>query len=118
MVTKDDLKIVNSFVEELDNTTWAFVEYNGDRYILTSQNVTDEVLDKIRNEDPYLGLLFQLGLARYDCAVFRGDKDWVIKGKCDDSCAQGICTKRIAQARPENPSIDVCYNLLIDYLNS
>lgn len=118
MVTRDDLNVVRTYVEDLDNTTWAFVEYKGDRYILTAQNVTDEVLDKIRDEDPYLGLMFQLGLARYDCAVFRGDKDWVIKGTCNDECSKGICTKRIAQSRAENPTIDTCYNLLIDYLNS
>jgi len=118
MVTRDDLKIVDVRVESIDNTTWAHVEYKGDRYILTSQNVTDEVLDRMADEDPMLAMMFLFGLPRFDCAVFRGDENWVIKGECDDTCAQGVCTKRIAQARPADPSIDVSYNLLLDYLNS
>lgn len=118
MVTRDDLKIVDVRVESIDNTTWANVEYKGDRYILTSQNVTDEVLDKMADEDPMLAMMFLFGLPRFDCAVFRGDENWIIKGECDDTCAQGVCTKRIAQARPVEPSIDVSYNLLLDYLNS
>ena len=118
MVTRDDLKIVDVRVESIDNTTWANVEYNGERYILTAQNVTDEVLDKMADEDPMLAMMFLFGLPRFDCAVFRGDENWVIKGECDDTCAQGVCTKRIAQARPVEPSIEISYNLLLDYLNS
>ena len=118
MVTREDLKIVDVRVESIDNTTWANVEYKGERYILTSQNVTDEVLDKMADEDPMLAMMFLFGLPRFDCAVFRGDENWVIKGECDDTCAQGVCTKRIAQARPVEPSIEISYNLLLDYLNS
>lgn len=118
MVTRDDLKVVETVLEKIDNTVWAYVEYKGSRYILTSQNVTDEVLDKMRDEDPHLSLLFQMGLTRQECAVFRGDEYWHIKGTCNDECSKGICTKRIAQSKPENPTIDDAFNLLLDYLNS
>lgn len=117
-VTRDDLNVVSTRLEEIDNTTWANVEYKGERYILTSQNVTDEVLDKMSQEDPMLAMMFLFGLPRFDCAVFRGDENWIIKGKCDETCAQGVCTKRIAQAKPLEPSIDVSFDLLLDYLNA
>lgn len=117
-VTKEDLNITKEWIEEYDNTTWANVEYKGERYILTSQNVTDDVLDKIKEEDPYLALMFLLGVPRFDCAVFRGDDSWKIKGECDETCSQGVCTKRISQARPLEPSIDISFNLLLEYLNS
>lgn len=118
-VTRDDLNVVSTRLEEIDNTTWANVEYKGERYILTSQNVTDEVLENMRKEDPMLAMMFLFGLPRFDCAVFRGDENWVIKGECDESCAQGVCTKRISQARDmDEPSIDISFNLLLDYLNS
>lgn len=119
MVTRNDLNVVSTWVDDSDNTTWANVEYKGERFVLTSQNVTDDVLARIQEEDPYLGLLFLLGVPRYDCAVFRGDSDWHIKGECDESCSQGVCTKRISQARDmDEPSIDISFNLLLDYLNS
>lgn len=119
MITKQDLNVVKTYVEEIDNTTWALVEFNKDRYILTSTNVTDKVLDDMQEKDPYLSLMHILGLPRFECAVFRGDKDWHIVGKCDDTCSNGICTKRIAQAKDvQNPTIDISFNLLIDYLNS
>lgn len=117
-VTRDDLNVVSTRLEEIDNTTWANVEYNGERYILTSQNVTDEVLDRMADEDPYLSLMFLFGVPRFECAVFRGDENWVIKGECDENCKNGVCNKRIAQAKPEEPTIDISFNLLLDYLNA
>lgn len=118
MVTLQDLNVVDVHLEKIDNTTWANVEYKGERYILTSQNVTDEVMDRMAEEDPIFAMMFLFGLPRFDCAVFRGDENWVIKGECDETCGQGVCTKRIAQARPDDPTIDVSFNLLLDYLNS
>ena len=118
IVTRDDLKVVRTWKEEIDNTDWANVEYNGQRYILTSQNVTDEVLDKMSVEDPMLAMMFLFGLPRFDCAVFRGDDNWIIEGECTEECAQGVCTKRIAQAKPLEPSLDISFDLLLGYLNA
>lgn len=117
-VTRDDLNVVSTRLEEIDNTTWANVEYKGERYILTSQNVTDEVLDKMSVEDPMLAMMFLFGLPRFDCAVFRGDENWIIKGECTEECASGVCTRRIAQAKTLEPSIEVSFGLLLDYLNA
>jgi hypothetical protein len=118
MVSMADLKVVDVRVEEIDNTTWANVEYNGNRYILTATNVTDDVMDRMAQEDPMLAMMFLFGLPRFDCAVFRGDENWTIVGECNDECAKGVCTKRIAQAKPLEPTIEISYNLLLDYLNS
>jgi hypothetical protein len=120
MITRNDLKIVDTYVEPSDNTVYAHVEHDGVRYILTSTNVTDDVLEDIFETDPISGLYFSLDLLpRKDNGVFYGDENWHIKGECSEECEKsGVCTKRIASDRTqEEPTIDHSFSMLLRFLN-
>lgn len=116
-VTINDLKVVDSYVEDSDKTEWRHVEVNGERYILTATNVTDDLMSTMLDEDPLMSLWFELGaLPRQDNAVFRADGDWSIIGECNDECSKGICTKRIAT--DTKGDIGTSFDMLIRFLNN
>lgn len=120
MITRDDLKIVDQYTEDVDNTIWMHVEYDGQRYILTATDVTDEVLDDMHEKDVFAAVGYMMEFyPRFDHGVFRGDENWKIKGECDDRCADGVCTKRIASDQDTRPvSIDHSINMLLRFLNN
>ena len=119
MITRKDLKIVDTYMEGSDNTVWAHVEYDGQRYILTSTNVTDEVLNQMEESDPLSAMFTHMGLLpRRDNGVFRGDVNWQIVGECGPQCESGLCTKRLASDSPESPTIEHAIDMLLRFLNN
>lgn len=119
MITRNDLKIVDTYVEGSDETVWAHVEHDNKRYILTSTNVTDEVLERCFEKDPMVALFLETGMIpRKDNGVFRGDETWNIIGECGEACASGICSKRLASDSPEHPTIEHAIDMLLRFLNN
>lgn len=119
MISMDDLKIVDQYVDDVDNTVWAHVEFGDKRYILTSTNVTDDVLDRMTNLDIMSAAFYGIGLfPRKDNAVFYGDENWNIAGECGPKCEEGICTKRIAEDHIDNPTIQHSFDMLLRFLNN
>jgi hypothetical protein len=120
MITRDDLKVLDIYKDGSDETTWAKVEYDNKRYILTATNVTDEVLARVELADPLVSLFLDMGMIpRYDNGVFRGDENWEIIGECNEECEKGVCTKRLASDRdPATANIDHSFEMLLRYLNN
>jgi hypothetical protein len=117
MVTREDLKTVSSHVEPTDLSEWRHVEYNGQRFILISTELTEDVIMNVMQEDPAFGffLMFQ---PEKDTAVFRADENWQIIGpECSEECAEGVCTRRVA-SNSKVADIELGYKMLLDYLNA
>lgn len=115
MITRQDLKTVEINVD-VDTTEWRHVEApDGRKFLLSATSLTKEDVLKMH---PILAMTY-LSVPAYmvESVVYPSDDNWEIKGECNETCAQGICTRRVAQDRNVG-SIDTAYDLLLNYLNS
>lgn len=120
-VTRDDLETTRVWID-YDKAEWREVEYGGKGYLLCTGNMTPEDIDEIASQDPQLALFYALGLyPTVFTYVFPAEKnllgEWDIPGECDESCASGVCNRRIAQ-RHDVGDPDVAYSMLLDHLNA
>jgi hypothetical protein len=110
-VTKGDLKILST---ESDLGVWRdVVQYNDICYIVAAHDLRNDPLSEI------LANLLKAPLVESYVMVAKYDSDfgeWVPKNECNESCATGVCNKRVL-------TIPVCdinkaYDSLLDYLNA
>ncbi len=112
-VTRDDLKVIQS---EHDNfAKHDVVEYNGRNYIVASHD-----MEYAEGSDAFLGFLLNLpDKETYVMLAKWSDEDelWIPAIECDESCASGVCNKRVF-TNEDVADIETGYAGLLNYLNA
>jgi hypothetical protein len=115
VITFPDLSTVSTSVSPDLTVTHNVEAPNGTRYVLFATDVTEDDLELL---DPFT-VLFYMAYPQYrqEVSVFRADKDWEIIGVCGPDCAEGMCTRRVAEDC-NTGEIGRAYELLLNYLNA